>query len=107
MNKFIIKIATDFSHYPFGRYRKISKSSGEAFREDKLMPAMRDHDLVEVWLDGVEDYGPSFLEEVFGGLVRKHGFTASNIYKKLNIVTKNKVWTEEINKYIEDAETKR
>ena len=50
-------------------------SSGEWFRNDVLAPALRDairgHEKLTVVLDGVAGYGTSFLEEAFGGLVRK------------------------------------
>jgi hypothetical protein len=65
-----INIALDFSKFPGGRYRRLGKFSGEEFREDRLLPALRAGEKVEVVLDGTAGYGSSFLEEAFGGLVR-------------------------------------
>lgn len=70
----IIAIANDFSRFPAGRFREDGKASGEAFREDLLAPALRDVQRVAVVFDGVAGFGSSFLEEAFGGLVRKCKF---------------------------------
>lgn len=70
-----LSIAKDFSPYPDGRYRKDGDWCGEAFRDDKLLPAfkaaMKQGDTLEISLDGVQILSPSFLDEAFGGLVRK------------------------------------
>ncbi|HHQ4762958.1 STAS-like domain-containing protein [Aeromonas sobria] len=60
----------DFSVFPGPRTKELGENSGEAFRDDILIPAIRSHGQVCVDLDGVFGYGSSFLEEVFGGLVR-------------------------------------
>ena len=79
-----IRVARDFSRFPFGRYRGISEWSGERFRDELLIPAMRSGDKVVVDLDGARGLSPSFLEEAFGGLVRK-GFQARDILARLTI----------------------
>lgn len=60
----------DFSVFPGPRTKELGENSGEAFRDDILIPAIRQYEKVCVNLDGVFGYGSSFLEEVFGGLVR-------------------------------------
>lgn len=74
----IINVAREFSEVPFGRFRSDSRFSGEAFREDLLIPNLKNESEVEVILDGTEGYGSSFLEESFGGLIR-HGFTLDEL----------------------------
>jgi hypothetical protein len=73
-----ISIAGDFSPYPAGRGRRDGDFSAEKFREDILIPALREAmesgDRVIVVLDGVYGYSSSFLEETFGGLVRRRIF---------------------------------
>ena len=71
-NEQTIHVADDFSRYPIGRYRTDAEASAEAFRDDLLAPALRDHDRVRVDLDGAAGYPSSWLEESFGGLVRVH-----------------------------------
>lgn len=87
MTEKIIVIAQDFSPSPIGRYRSDSETSGEAFRADHLAPALRAFDRVTVVLDGTDGYGSSFLEEAFGGLIRKEGFTEAQLKNKLRIVS--------------------
>jgi hypothetical protein len=80
----VIKIAADFSATPLGRYYEDGPFPGQKFREDLLIPALRSNDCVLVDLDGVEGLGSSFLEEAFGGLVRK-GFSEQEIKSRLKI----------------------
>lgn len=80
-----IKIATEFSDTPLGRYLTDSNVSGERFRDEFLVPALRAEQQVVVDIDDTEGYGSSFLDEAFGGLVRKGYFTAAALHEKLTI----------------------
>ena len=79
----VINIAEDFSKYPGGRFREDGKGNGTTFREDILVPAIKSGDKVEIRLDGASGYPSSFLEEVFGGLVRKEKLSPEVIKNKL------------------------
>jgi len=49
-------------------------------------------------------YGSSFLEEAFGGLVRKNGFIASDLHKRLDVRSANdRSLVTEVWSYIDDA----
>lgn len=85
----MIKVATDYSTEPFGRYPQDGNSNGTDFREKWLKPALDSNELVTVDFDGAEGYGSSFLEESFGGLVRLCGFTATDLHKKLRLVSED------------------
>lgn len=78
-----ISIAKDFSPVPAGRTRKDGPKSGEVFREDFLLPKLRQAEkeggIVEISLDGVEGLGSSFLEETFGGLIRKRYYAKAQL----------------------------
>lgn len=80
-----IKIARDFSTKPVGRFRKDGPHTGEAFREDFLIPALERDQNVVVVLDGTEGYPSSFLEEAFGGLVRKGRWTPAELKRRLQV----------------------
>lgn len=82
MNVCTIVIGKDFSDTPGGRYPADGPWNGQKFREECLIPALRTHDKVVVDVSGVEGYGSSFLEEVFGGIVR------ANIMPKAELVAK-------------------
>ncbi|MBY0383257.1 MAG: STAS-like domain-containing protein [Xanthobacteraceae bacterium] len=49
--------------------------------------ALREHDSVTVDLDGTTGFGSSFLDEVFGGLVRNEGFRLDDLQKRLHIIS--------------------
>ena len=80
----LITIADNFSETPLGRYVTDGSYSGERFREEFLVPALKEGSLT-VDIDGTEGYGSSFLEEAFGGLVRKKHFTELELKKNLHI----------------------
>jgi len=61
---------TEFTKYPGPRYINLGSNSGEEFREQYLVDRLRKDSQVSVNLDGVLGYGSSFLEEIFGGIVR-------------------------------------
>jgi STAS-like domain of unknown function (DUF4325) len=82
----IIRIASDFSETPFGRYRAEGPESGEVFREDLLIPALKNFDRVILDIDDVEGLPSSFLEEVMGGLIRL-GYDIDDLRKRIEIVT--------------------
>lgn len=70
-----ISIYNDFARAPAGRYYpKDGKYPGERFRNEVLVPALRDFDSVVVIFDNETGYGSSFIDEAFGGLVRDAGF---------------------------------
>lgn len=79
-----INIAKDFSPYPAGRVRGDGPNSGERFRDDFLIPALRAGH-VDVVVDGVAGLPSSFYEEAFGGLVRA-GFRLDELKQHLAIV---------------------
>ncbi|EPM4283597.1 TPA: STAS-like domain-containing protein [Vibrio parahaemolyticus] len=80
-----ISVVEDYYPRPKWRYRDEGEGSGEVFREDYLAPALRKFDSVEVDLTGYNRYGPSFISEAFGGLVRDEGFDYSTLKEKLKI----------------------
>lgn len=102
MTKKTIKTANDFTRFPGGRVRTDGPYSGEAFREDFLIPALNKHDTVEVKIDGVMGYGSSFLEECYGGLTRA-GFTVDQLKVKLKLTYEDEayeMYEKEIWEYI-------
>lgn len=106
MEKIRINIAKDFSETPGPRYQKDGEFSGEAFRENVLIPrykeAVEQKVKLEINLDGGYGYPPSFLEEAFGGLVRQFG--KEQVVKTLEFVSLEEPYlVETIQKYMEKA----
>lgn len=99
--KLTLDIARQFSREPAGRYVKDGLHSGEVFREKLLRPAFDKAEIVEVVLDGTEGYGSSFLEEAFGGLVRK-GLPAAEVLRRLAFVSmEDPTLVDEIREYVQ------
>lgn len=70
------QISTEYTDTLGLRYRTQGPYSGEDFRETVLIGLLQkakdNNDVVEINLDGTYGYPTSFLEEAFGGLVRKY-----------------------------------
>lgn len=98
-----INVGKDFSTEPAGRFRTDGPFSGEAFRDDILLPAIRKSEKTVIELDDTEGYGSSFLEEAFGGLVRIHKMSAAYILARIKFVTIEKLLKAEIEHYIKSA----
>lgn len=106
MKEMTIVVGTDFTRTPIGRYLKESKWSGEAFREDKLIPALTENEKVIVDLSGVAGYGSSFLEEAFGGLVRSGKFTQEVLKDRLVIYASDPTYqpyVDCVKRYMDEA----
>lgn len=101
-----INVGKDFSRYPVGRSRKDGDSNGERFREDLLRPALLTSSKVRIELDDALGYNSSFLEEVFGGLVRS-GTSADEIKAKVELITSDESLIVEIMAYLDDASASR
>jgi len=72
-----LNIAKEFTSTPGPRFIDEGKFSGEEFRQTllkrKFEEALRMSVTLRIDLDGGYGYGPSFLEEAFGGLAREYG----------------------------------
>jgi hypothetical protein len=98
----VINIGKDFTRIPGGRYRKYGPYSGEEFREEVLVPALKGHDCVTVYLDDVETYMSSFLEEAFGGLIRKEHFSYDDLKTRLTVAAQAKRYQIFLRKVAQD-----
>ncbi len=85
IKKRIIHVVSEFYPKPKWRYIHEGEGSGEDFRKRILAGALRDNDLVIVDLNGFNRYGPSFISESFGELIRVEGFSRSELKRKLRI----------------------
>ncbi len=84
------KISEEFTDAPGGRFRHLGKHSGEEFRDDiliNILNDLKDGEKLILDLDGVYGYPPSFLEEVFGGLVRKYNYNFEKIKMKIEFIS--------------------
>jgi hypothetical protein len=87
-----INVITDFNDIPYGRYRfdapGCEKTSGEIFREQKVRPLLKDENIEKLVIDfsGETLYGPSFLSEAIGGIIRKSYLTKEQLKCKISFI---------------------
>ena len=96
-----ISVVGDFSDEPYGRFPGDGPDSAQRFRDEFLIPALYQYDKVIVDLRGAF-YGSSFLEETFGGLVRR-GFKHDDLENKLIIQHDLEVYVQTSWEYIKNA----
>lgn len=106
-----LNIGTQFSFDPLGRFYTDGDSSGEEFREEVLLPKLKElkkGEKLEVVLDdNVESYGSSFLTEGFAGLVKYGYFTSDQVEKMLTISYTDEDYSffkDKIYQYLKEAE---
>jgi hypothetical protein len=100
-----VNVSTDFTRFPSGRFKKNGTTSGEAFREQFLEKPISQGQRVVIFLDGTVGYGSSFLEEAFGGLVRKLKMRADRVLSLLEFQASDSSLVDEIKQYVKDADS--
>lgn len=88
----VINVAEDFSDLPIGR--KIHERfmcepnmlSGEAFKRNLLIPALKTGKPVIIDMSNVYGFGSSWLNEVFGGLHEDMDSTKQELTKRIDIL---------------------
>ena len=86
-----INIAKQFSPNPAGRWPSEGPYSGQRFREEILVPALKSvlekggDERVEIDLDGSLFFSSAFLKEAFGGLARVPEISFDEALKILDI----------------------
>ncbi len=103
-----IDIANEYTKTPGARYISDGDFSGQDFREKFLEKHFKNgsKEKITVILDGVMGYATSFLEESFGGLVRKFGdkYSKNDIFERFDFISNEEpACRDEIRKYIFDA----
>ena len=106
-----INVVEEYTDKPGARYESQGSHSGEKFRDDILYPkfieCIEKNEKLTVNLDGGYGYGSSFIEETFGGLVRRLKREKNDNYKKVReiiiISNDNKSWINKIEEYIKEA----
>ena len=106
-----INVVKEYTDKPGARYESQGSNSGQKFRDTILYPkfleAIEKNETLTVNLDGGYGYGSSFLEETFGGLVRRLKKEKNDNYRKVKeiiiISNDNKTWIKKIAEYIKEA----
>lgn len=88
MENIVFKVVSEFSRTPSARIAKEGKHPGEELRNmitPKIRLALSNNVKFIIDLDEVAGYGTSFLEEVFGGLIREENFSLIQLQQVLEI----------------------
>ncbi len=90
LNSVFLIIASDYSETPGGRYIADGNFSGEDFRDNCLEPrylkALALNKKLVICFDGGYGYSVGFLEETFGGMIRK-GYSSSDILNNIVFIS--------------------
>lgn len=98
----IQNVAPQFA-YQGPRFRDLGPNSGEEFRDDYLIPWLiekQGNNRPVIDFAGTRMFSPSFLEEAFGGAVRK-GY--GEIIRQIKFLHMPKSWENDLIKYISEA----
>lgn len=104
MDELVLKVTdckADFK-YEGPRFKRLGPESGQEFRDDYLIPwldANKGKQNLKIDFDGTVVYTPSFLEESFGGAIRK-GYMEVKDIEFINIPDEQK---SKIENYIAQA----
>ena len=74
-----LTIAKDYSKFPGGRYSEDGEGNATDFRENYLVPMLEKNAPFILDLNGVVYYPISFIDEVFGGLVRMKRYSEEQL----------------------------
>ena len=108
MADIILNIAKDFSRCPGARFHSEGDFSGEEFRNDFLVPkikeAIEQGVRLKIILDGSAGYSTAFIEESFGGLIRNDGFSLDKLNAMLTFVSdEDPSYIDDIKIYMKNA----
>lgn len=109
MESKILKICERAEGYKYEgpRYRYLGPFSGEEFREEHLLSWLDSFTGGEkgiIDFEGTAVYSPSFLEESFGGAIRKNGKNREKL-SNIRFVNIDPIWKEKVEKYIKLAKS--
>lgn len=109
--KSIFCIASEFGKTPSARKEDEGKLSGIELRrilKGLIRQTIDANQQLTIDMDGTAGYGTSFLEEVFGGLIRVEGFNQTELEKYIVIKSlEDPDLEEEIWEDIRDAEEEK
>lgn len=98
----ILKVA-EYTDMPIGRNHLDGPKNGADFRDNYLIPSLDKYDVVYVDFNGTLGTTPSFLEEVFGGVIRKKYISAADIDRRVIVLYKFESVKNNVKKYIKEA----
>ncbi|MDO8771974.1 MAG: STAS-like domain-containing protein [Burkholderiaceae bacterium] len=93
----------EYTDMPIGRNHLDGPKNGSDFRDNILIPALNEFRFVKVNLNDTLGTTPSFLEEVFGGIIRSGYIGAEELSERIEVIYKYESVKNNIKKYIKEA----
>jgi hypothetical protein len=97
-------VVAEYTDMPIGRNDLDGPKNGADFRDNHLLPALKEYEVVSVDFNGTLGTTPSFLEEVFGGVVRNGHMSASELTRRVPVIYKFESVKNNVKKYIAEAD---
>ncbi len=96
----------EYTDTPIGRNSLDGPKNGADYRDNVVVPALVDYQTIK--LDFSETIGttPSFLEEIFGGIIRARILSPAELKRRVIVISKYESVKRNINKYIDEAAAK-
>ncbi|MFF7063580.1 STAS-like domain-containing protein [Pseudomonas sp. NPDC008258] len=95
-----------YTDTPIGRNSLDGPKNGADYRDNVIVPALSDYQTIK--LDFSETIGttPSFLEEIFGGIIRDRILSPTELKRRVIVISKYESVKRNIIKYIDEAAAK-
>ncbi len=103
----VIDVAKQFSKTPFGRHKPDGPNSAERFRDEILIQELEKSEDITIDFTKVAlGVGSSFLEETFGGLIRKD-FDYCDLVRRITIKDKIGIYDKQVKRFMRIAWDKK
>lgn len=103
------EITLDVSKYtdtPIGRNALDGPKNGADYRDRYVIPAFDEYQMVKLDFTNTMGTTPSFLEEIFGGIVREKILTPQELKIRTDVIYKYESVRRNVIKYINEAAEK-
>lgn len=94
----------DYTDLPIGRNTNDGPINGADFRDNYLIPALDEYEFVTVDFNKVLGTAPSFLDEVFGGIIRNGYIDANELKRRVKISYRLDSVIQVANKFMNEAQ---
>lgn len=93
----------DYTDMPIGRNSLDGPKNGLDYLENHVLKALDKYEFVTIDFNGTLGTTPSFLEEVFGGLVRNRYITRDELKRRVKVLYKYQSVLNTIERFINEA----
>lgn len=94
---------SEYTDLPIGRNHLDGPKNGADYRDNYVIPALNEYSTVKIDFTKTLGTTPSFLEELFGGLIRSGYIDVSNLLNRVHVIYKYESVKNNIKKYIIEA----